>query len=166
MLNSHDSQANMLKYMRSFGGIQRVDEFGRRVGYLALPPPVDTLDGVDIVEGRVNDDFSGRRWQVEVMGLEEANERDGQAGPCRRDGGAVVEHAERIVAHLGTLNDGEGMCVSPLAATIGLNNANCRSAIERLVNQGRAEWCPVQSRNGAHQGVRLTAGGAPERPGR
>jgi len=115
---------------------------------------------VDVREGRLNLDFSGREWRVEVLSLEEARERDEQAigvEQQQRTQGTIVQRADRIAEHLATLPAGEGICLTPLAQQMGLNNRNCRDALERLINQGRVEQCQVRVSNGEHRGFRLIA---------
>jgi hypothetical protein len=114
--------------------------------------------GVDIVEGRLNEDFTGRGWQVEVMGLDEARTRDRDQGFSRRSGqqssGGLIRLRQRMLQHLSDRD--EAVCLSPLARELHANHSNCRDIVQQLRSERLVEVVPAYN---GRDGFRLTDAG-------
>lgn len=96
--------------------------------------------GVDIVEGQLNDDFTGRGWSTTVMSLAAAQAADAQAGLGGRQNGGAQELRYRILGFLAAQPEGaEPICATPLSRGISANGPACNVAIGQLVTEGLVE---------------------------
>lgn len=113
---------------------------------------------VDINEGRLGDDFTGRKWEVDVK----------RSGDARKEAAAAKEQQRaeqqerrdedsrrRLLDALGRFRDGE--TATGLREVSGLNSPNFGTAMRSLMKEGRAEKCVVTKGNGReYSGYRPT----------
>lgn len=98
--------------------------------------------GLDIIEGQLADDFTGRSWEVAVMNEAEVRERDLEHGLGSRNGRPNTNTnttADRIVEHMASLPRGTSLCMTPLNAAVGGRVDATRRSIALLINEGRLE---------------------------
>jgi hypothetical protein len=121
--------------------------------------------GVDIVEGRVNDDLTGRTWRITVCGLEEAKELDrvaGRTATTPRRATAPGIHRRRILqallSHERSSNN-DPICRTPLCRRLGMNNHNGMRELDQLRDDGLVEQVSLRAQGREHVGFRLTEAG-------
>jgi len=124
------------------------------------------LYGVDVIEGRVEADFTGRRWQVNVSSLEEAQEGDRQAG--HGGGGSAQrdreqerqesdsEVAEQILTHLRENPDGDTL--SHMRSCVGVGGGRVQRAISLLLRERQIVRGPVRRQRQEYDGYLLADG--------
>lgn len=100
---------------------------------------------LDIDEGTLNDDFTGRIWDVTVSTAMDArteakNQRERQR--CERQAERDEEYKRRVLASLRQFPQGETATV--LKGIAGLNGTNFGIGIRSLVGEGRAETCQIE----------------------
>lgn len=118
--------------------------------------------GVDIIEGCLQDDFTGRHWSVSVLSVDEARDADRHFCPQsvgRQGGPGASEIAQRLVRYLGTLTQVEEICMTPLAERTHMRPAVCREGVNWLIENGQAERVIINRNNREHEGFRLTEAG-------
>ncbi len=102
------------------------------------------LYGVSIDEGTVDENFDGRRWEVEVQpGHEIIAATRTQRKSARDEAKREKEEADQraVVDALSKLPRGEGAFPARLRALTGIANERLRRAIELLIGQGVVEPC-------------------------
>ena len=105
------------------------------------------LWAVDINEGVLQDDLTGRHWQVEVSTPSESHQAGRHAREVQREE-VIDQNAARILNYL--LGVPSGNTMSQIRAAVGLGETRCMAAIRKLLEQGRIERTSVRQSN--HQG--------------
>ena len=118
---------------------------------------------LDIDEGRLRDDFTGRQWRVTVRSA--ADERQDHAKQRERQ--KVQQLEAKVVADMATLTDvlrrhHDGETKSALAEKSGLGKPRVGRALEQLMVAGRVEETKIKKGGGRAQdrpydGYRLVA---------
>jgi len=123
--------------------------------------------GLDLIEGRVSADFTGRRWQPDVTGLAEALDRDRQAGvsgggadrrdPEQQRREADEEAAGQILNYLTEHPDGDVM--SNIRGAVRHGADRIQPVLDRLVAEGRVVRGQVRRQRRGYEGYRLATNG-------
>lgn len=118
-----------------------------------------TALAVDIDEGYLREDFTGRRWSVTVNSLEDARlaDRDAQQEQNERERQeADAEVADCIVEFLRT--QPHGGVSSQIRTGVGVSIGKCDRAVQILLNEGRIEAVQVRRTNSqSYDGYRLVS---------
>jgi replicative DNA helicase len=116
------------------------------------------LYGVDIFEGPIGDDFTGRKWEVTVAPgtAIRTEEKDGKVRARAEERAARDQVDDTTVeAALNQLGrNGEPVPFARVQHLCGLSPARTGGACERLIAAGAAKWCEVT----------VTVGNGAERP--
>jgi hypothetical protein len=104
------------------------------------------LYGVSIDEGTVDENFDGRRWEVEVQpGHEiiETDRRDRQATKAEKQREEEETGQKAIIEAMSKLPRGEGVFVRKLRSLTGLSRERVERYVEQLLAQNILETCPA-----------------------
>jgi hypothetical protein len=115
------------------------------------------LWGIDIDEGQLKDDFSGRRWYVEVMTAEAANRVDAIEKDKRKASikdAKQEDYRKRVEAALASFPEGE--TARTIADAAGLQQTVVGPILTTLVNERYART--IQIAKPAGRGMRLYPG--------
>jgi hypothetical protein len=119
--------------------------------------------GIDVDEGRLNDDFSGRRWDVQVRTMEEAYGSVVEARRVKKEGEKRQKEAEqnmRVREAMRRFPDGETM--TKISAAAGLEPRVVGPILEVMVERGAAVRTQVTKSGGrgnrTYDGYRLRSG--------
>lgn len=110
---------------------------------------------VDIDEGRLGDDFTGRKWNVAISTASDAHEearRDREQRRAKEQEAKEEDYKRRLRDAMSQMPDGETENV--LRSIAGLNARNFGTAIRFLMKEGRAETCSVIKGNRTYPGYR------------
>ena len=121
---------------------------------------------LDIEEGQLAEDFSGRQWQVTVMPIGEAKKQQAQAeDDAKQQLDAAKNKADdsRLLAALDTLDrERQGISQHKVRDMAGLSNPKMTRAVVRLVAERVIEELPVTAILGS--GAKRPAQGIRRRP--
>jgi hypothetical protein len=112
------------------------------------------LVGVDVIEGKARDP-GGRRWEVNVNGLDDAREqkkRQAEKREAERREKREDEHRRKLLDALRVHREGE--TAKKLREVSGLNGTNFATAIRTLLKEGRAKTCTVKKSGKDWEGYR------------
>jgi hypothetical protein len=116
---------------------------------------------LDVEEGTLHDDFTGRRWEVTVHTLDELKEEKAEGQADKRTERAqrrIRDDGSRILAELNKRGDTEGRAtVKQLRAWTGLDHGHAVRAINALSDEGVIEVLEMEVMGGTNKTVRQTA---------
>lgn len=111
--------------------------------------------GLDIDEGQLLDDFTGRTWEVDVRTEQDVKEERKVAQEERKQQQQELtesEHRSRLLEAVRLHPEGETK--SQLRDQTGLNSKNFGKAITALLKEGRVETCMVKKNNREYEGYK------------
>ncbi|MFN3152915.1 AAA family ATPase [Bremerella sp.] len=126
-------------------------QFGGRAGQYGLL-------GVDIHEGRLDEEFRGREWRVSVLDHEEvtgSNSCGRQSSRAQRD----LERQHDILKHLANLAEGSGESLNAILRAVNSRSDTCHRSLQELVTQRLVEETTVTRNGRNYSGWRLTQAG-------
>lgn len=109
--------------------------------------------GVDIDEGKLGDDFAGRRWRVSIRDEDEIAAAKAHAKQANQATG-LSKLALKLRSSLSEVGP-SGATAHKLCEMAGMNSASFRRAINVLLENGEAEACTVIQANRKYEGFRL-----------
>ena len=102
------------------------------------------LYGLDVTEGRMDERFGGRRWEPHVRSaseLIEARQEERDRRPAVRAQRTRTDRRHRLLAVLRGFPN--GLCLSGLAKSAGVDNAVAQVLLGELITEGHVEQCEI-----------------------
>jgi AAA domain len=114
---------------------------------------------VDVNEGRMDDRFQGRRWNVGVRTVADVRQEkaDRKAEWKERQAEATAQEQEqRVLACLARFPSGETR--KHIRESIGMRNDVFNKTVERLFEQNKLEECSIEKEKKTYPGLKLVSG--------